>query len=178
MIITCPKCSSRYKIDPANTTKDVVRVKCPGCQHLFNVPIAAKETAGQSAVSPDAEGLPTVLVVDDARFFREMIAEILNSLPVNVMTVEDGIAAWRQIRDRAPHLLLLDLNIPGKSGYELLKDIQQSPELSHMKILVMSGALRGDQVSSEVSRLGADGFINKSFTPKEIQNRVCQTLGL
>jgi len=178
MIITCPKCSSRYKINPANASKSVVKVKCPGCLYLFNIDITEKEPERLSKNPPDFEGRPIVMVVDDARFFREMIAEILEPLPVTVMTVENGNEAWRKIRGNPPHLLLLDLNIPGKNGYELLKDIQQRPELSHMKILVMSGVQRGEQVSSGVSRLGADGFINKSFTPKDLQNRVRQTLGL
>jgi len=77
-----------------------------------------------------------------------------------------------------PRLLLLDLNIPGKSGYDLLREIQGAKSFHQMKILVMSGVERGDQVASEVSRLGADGFVSKSFTPKELQNRVRDILDL
>jgi CheY-like chemotaxis protein len=129
-------------------------------------------------VSAAADSKPVVLVVDDARFFREMIADILKDLPVSLATAANGDEAWQLIQDVQPRLLLLDLNIPGKSGYDLLKAIQQRPAMKNMKILVMSGVQRGEQVSSEVSRLGADGFLNKSFTPRDLQQRVRQILAL
>jgi len=172
MIIVCPECASRYKIDPSGTTKKVVRIKCPGCAHRFDVDLLSEPgdiEAGMPAPAPDQ---PSILVVDDARFFREMIKDILGDLPVRLMTAADAEEAWRLLQAQPPRLLLLDLNIPGRSGYDLLRDIQQAADLAEMKILVMSGVQRGDEVSARVSRLGADGFLSKSFTPKELQDRV------
>ncbi len=179
MIITCPACRSQYKIDPSKTSKHVARVKCPACKHVFEITFQAAAAATEPPrVSEKIPGGPTVLIVDDARFFREMITDILKELPVCLATAMDGDEAWKLIEGDPPQLLLLDLNIPGKSGYELLQAIQQQPALRSMKILVMSGVQRGEQVSAEVSRLGADGFLNKSFTPRDLQQRVRQILDL
>jgi predicted Zn finger-like uncharacterized protein len=179
MIITCPECASQYRIDPSRTTRRVARVKCPACSHLFEVEVPASSSEPAApAVPAAADTKPVVLVVDDAPFFREMITDILKDLPVSLATAANGDEAWQLIQDAQPRLLLLDLNIPGKSGYDLLKAIQQRPAMSNMKILVMSGVQRGEQVSSEVTRLGADGFLNKSFTPRDLQERVRQILAI
>lgn len=179
MIITCPACDSQYRIDPSGTSKRVAKIKCPACAHLFEVAFkesvpAVEDPSG--AVTSSAG--PAVLIVDDARFFREMITDILSELPVCLDTAEDGNEAWDRIEQSPPDLLLLDLNIPGKNGYELLKALQSRPVQGQMKILVMSGVERGDQVTDEVRRLGADDFLSKSFTPQELQSRVRQLLGL
>ncbi len=178
MIITCPKCDSRYKIDPSRSPKQVVTVKCPGCAHRFEVSLEPPPAVSTDVVAREDSSRPLMLVVDDARFFREMIKDILKSLPIELLFAADGNDAWHLLQERSPRLLLLDLNIPGKSGYDLLREIQGEEAFSQMKILVMSGVERGDQVASEVSRLGADGFVGKSFTPKELQNRVRDILGL
>ena len=180
MIITCPECASQYRIDPSRTSRRIARVKCPACSHLFEIEVAgcSSEPAPPS-VCAAADAKPVVLVVDDAPFFREMITDILKDLPVSLATAANGDEAWQLIQEALPRLLLLDLNIPGKSGYDLLKAIQQRPGMSsNMKILVMSGVQRGEQVSSEVTRLGADGFLNKSFTPRDLQERVRQILAI
>jgi len=178
MIITCPKCDSRYKIDPSRSSKQVVTVKCPGCAHRFEVSLETAPAASADVVVREETSRPLMLVVDDARFFREMIKDILKALPIELQFAADGNEAWRFLQERTPRLLLLDLNIPGKSGYDLLREIQGGETFSQMTILVMSGVERGAQVASEVSRLGADGFVSKSFTPKELQNRVRDILGL
>lgn len=178
MIITCPSCEARYKIDPSRASKQVAKVKCPGCAHLFEVSLEQAAAEPHDAADREETSRPLMLVVDDARFFREMIKDMLKSLPIELQFAEDGNAAWRLLLERVPRLLLLDLNIPGKSGYDLLREIQGGTAFGQMKILVMSGVERGDQVASEVSRLGADGFVSKSFTPKELQNRVREILDL
>ncbi len=178
MIIVCPQCNSRYKIDPKRSSKQVARVKCPGCAVLFDVTLEAKQATAQSVVESSESSRPQILIVDDARFFREMIRDILQGLPVDLLFAEDGNVAWELLQEKNPRLLLLDLNIPGKNGYDLLRELQGQAAFGAMKILVMSGVERGEQVASDVSRLGADGFLNKSFTPKELQDRVRTILGL
>lgn len=178
MIISCPECASRYKIDPSGTTKKVAKIKCPSCSHRFEVDLSGKHAEAELDPSTSAGEVPDILVVDDARFFREMIKDILKDLPVRLRTAADADEAWHALQNQVPRLLLLDLNIPGRSGYDLLQEIQQAADFSEMKILVMSGVQRGEEVSARVRRLGADDFINKSFTPKELQDRVRRILAL
>ena len=74
MLIECPTCQARYRIDPSASKADVAKVKCPGCQHVFEVSLVAEDKLQQDDCS---SARPVVLVVDDARFFRELIKDIL-----------------------------------------------------------------------------------------------------
>lgn len=176
MVITCPECKARYRIDPSASKADVAKIKCPGCAHVFNVSLVDEGKSKQQTDSPP--GQPVVLVVDDARFFREMIKDILHDLPVEIVMAADGDEAWQQITSLKPQLVLLDLNIPGKNGKEILLSLQGSPQFGQVKVLAMSGVERGDQVAAEVRQIGADDFINKSFKPSELQDRVRKILAL
>jgi len=168
MVITCPECQARYRIDPAASKSAVARVKCPACQHRFEIPLH-NESAAPDAATP---ALPLVLIVDDARFFREMIKDILKELSIDIITAADGDEAWELMASRTPQLVLLDLNIPGKSGKDILQALQNSPMSSQMKVLAMSGVERGEDTAREVRRIGAADFINKSFKPSELEKRV------
>jgi len=174
MIITCPSCSGRYRIDPSASKAKVAKVKCPSCAKVFEIPLAQElDATSQHPVA----GTPVVLVVDDARFFREMIKDILQALPIELVLAADGNEALEKIVALQPKLVLLDLNIPGKSGKEILQSLSPS-QRSQVKVLAMSGVERGDKTAVEVKAIGATDFISKSFKPSELQNRVKEILGL
>jgi predicted Zn finger-like uncharacterized protein len=175
MIITCPECQARYRIDPAASNSKVARVKCPGCEHTFEVSLAEDNPLHKETLS---SGRPVVLIVDDACFFREMIKDILTDLPVDLDIAADGDEAWQKISDLRPQLVLLDLNIPGKNGKEILQALKRHAQLDSVKVLVMSGVERGEDVASAVRLLGAVDFISKSFKPRELQKRVRDILAL
>ena len=175
MVITCPSCQARYRIDPTASTAKVAKVKCPGCGHTFEVSLVA-ETHPQK--DPPTPVRPVVLIVDDARFFREMIKDILSELPVELDYAADGDEAWQKIKGSKPQLVLLDLNIPGKNGREILQSLQQNAKLDSVKVLAMSGVERGEETASEVRLIGAVDFISKSFKPRELQKRVRDLLAL
>ena len=184
MIIACPQCQSRYRINPPSG-KPQARVKCPSCQHLFTIsllePPASSEPASVPPPPPPQAGEPVrplVLVVDDARFFREMIRDLLADLPIRLETAGDGEEALRLIRELHPAMLLLDLNIPGLSGKDLIAQVRKDPACQSLRILAMSGVERGEEAAHDVRRLGADDFINKSFKPLDLQNRIRHILGL
>lgn len=175
MILTCPACQARYRIDPTASKSKVARVKCPGCNHTFEVSLVEDTPLLEKTTSSVR---PVVLIVDDARFFREMIRDILAELPVELDVAADGDEAWQKIIDLKPQLVLLDLNIPGKNGKEILQSLKQNAQLDSVKVLAMSGVERGDETASEVRLFGAVDFISKSFKPRELQKRVRDILAL
>jgi predicted Zn finger-like uncharacterized protein len=183
MIIVCPQCQSRYRINPPAGSKPQARVKCPNCQNTFDITLAvapvAVEASAVTPASPEGDvAKPLVLVVDDARFFREMIRDLLADLPIRVETAGDGHEALQMINKLHPALLLLDLNIPGVSGQDIIAAVRRDAACNTVRILAMSGVQRGEEAAHDVRRLGADDFINKSFRPRDLQNRVRQILGL
>lgn len=179
MVISCPKCKAKYRIEPSATQASVARVKCPGCSHLFNVSLAPAPSAPPPpSALDDGNGKPLVLVVDDARFFREMIKDILKELPIEIITAADGDEAWSMIMAHAPRLVLLDLNIPGKTGREILQALQQSTLSGKIRVVAMSAVERGEDTADAMRRIGAVDFLGKSFTPAELQKRVRSLLAL
>jgi len=175
MILTCPSCQARYRIDPMASKSKLARVKCPGCSHTFEVALVADSPLQNKQ---PGMGRPVVLIVDDARFFREMIKDILSELPVELDDAANGDQAWQKIIASKPQLVLLDLKIPGKNGKEILQSLQRTEGLDSVKVLAMSGVERGEETASEVRRIGAADFISKSFKPRELQKRVRDLLAL
>lgn len=164
MIIECPACQTGYHIDPAATSKKTVRVRCPGCGHLFLFEM------------PGPAPACTILVVDDARFFREMILDVLQPLAATFFTAGDGLEALQILRRERPSLTLLDLNLPGMSGYELIREVRADPALRHLRLLAMSAVFRKEEDASAVLAAGADDFLSKSFKPQQLLLRVQKLL--
>ena len=97
-----------------------------------------------------------IVVVDDDLVLLSVIAEIFKECGYVVRTATDGFAALAELRRRAPHLLLSDLNMPGMSGFELLSVVRRRfPEIA---VIAMSGEYSGLNVLSEIA---ADGFYAK-----------------
>ncbi len=170
MIITCPDCGARYRIDPSRTSKKTARIKCPKCTRVFEVSL-------EEGASPSSEKTKeTVLVVDDAKFFRELIVDVLKPLPIEVQAAADGAEALAFIRRERPALVILDLNLPDRNGYDLIREIRADAAIGDIRLLAMSGVFRKETDVAEVTRAGADGFINKSFKPNQLQQRVKEML--
>jgi len=184
MIIRCPGCGVRYRIEPGKTDKAVARIKCPKCSGQFEIPLPRPETEPMepavttSAPPPaPAETLPRVLVVDDSPFFRELVLDVLKPLALHISVAANGVEALELIRRERPKVVLLDLNLPQMDGYELIRKIRGEKELAGVRLLAMSGVYRKEMDVAEVQRAGADDFISKSFTPDQLQERVKKLLG-
>lgn len=173
MVINCPDCSARYRIDSTKATRPVVRIKCPKCHTGFEVSLAS---AGEEA--PVSRGQRKVLVVDDARFFRDVVLDILQPLDAEIFKAADGEEALSLIRMHHPDLVILDLKLPKLDGYQLIRKIRSDPELKHIRLLAMSSVYRGDEEVRQVALAGADDFLNKSFKPEHLLQRVNRLLDI
>jgi len=173
MRIACPNCQASYRFDPTRASKQAPRIKCPGCGHVFRVDLVSAIEDG-AAVSPALR--KKCLIVDDSPFFRELTGDILKGLEVDFLFAEDGEEALRIIRETRPHLVLLDLNLPKKNGYELIREVREDESLRQVRLLAMSGVFRKSEEIGEAYRGGADDFIGKSFKPEQLLERVKKLL--
>lgn len=185
MTIQCPACGARYRVDPARVSKEVAKVKCPQCAVVFEVGLKSTPATGPSAVAQTATGMgagasastaPAVLIVDDSSFFRELVVDVLKPLHLDFILAADGLEALQIIRQRKPALVILDLNLPGMSGNELIREVRKDPAFNHLRLLAMSGIYRKETDAAEVHAAGADDFISKSFRPEQLQLRVKRLL--
>jgi predicted Zn finger-like uncharacterized protein len=180
MIAQCPQCSTKYKVDDRNVSQENLQLECPTCSQVFKV---ANDGAGREEVehsgaisSKCSAGVPaeakTVLVVDDSRFFREMIFDILQPLHLNLLAASDGVEALEVIKGKGPDLVLLDLNLPKKNGFEIIREIRSAPAYEDICLLAMSGVYHKEVDAAEAKKAGANDFIKKSFRPEELQKFV------
>jgi len=106
-------------------------------------------------------------VVDDESDIRQAVAEILVEEGYQVAGASDGEEALAQVRSFHPQVVLLDLMMPGMSGWEFLRAQQRDPELRGIPVIVLS-ALGGER------GIAAQGFIEKPFDLEELLRAVRQ----
>jgi CheY-like chemotaxis protein len=97
-----------------------------------------------------------LLIVDDKRSVQTSLSLALAEIGYSVRCAQDGFAALRVLREEIPDILLSDLNMPGMSGYELLRVVRR--RFPSIQVIAMSGAFSGDEVPSGVA---ADAFYQK-----------------
>ncbi len=111
--------------------------------------------------------MPTVLVVDDNEKIVEVLAEYLDAAGFETVMAFDGPAALERLADARPDLALLDVMLPGLDGIELTKRFHA------MGVPVILVTARGDEVDRLVGlEIGADDYIVKPFSPREVVARV------
>ncbi|WP_305041186.1 response regulator [Geoalkalibacter sp.] len=177
MLVRCPLCGSRYRV-PAERLTPTTRIRCPKCNDVFSL-------RGAKVEMPSAEpapGLPhptrrlKVVIIEDARFFRQLVRDVLAPLNLDIHEAADGREGLALIRQERPHLVILDLNLPHLNGYELMRLVRAEPTLEHTRLLAMSGVFRKESDQEDALKAGADDFMGKSFTPDLFVERVRKLL--
>ncbi len=112
-----------------------------------------------------------ILIVEDERPIREMIAFGLRRAGFDVVEAEDSRAARARIADRRPDLLLVDWMLPDTSGLELTRALKRDKETRDVPIILLTArAEEGDKVSGLDG--GADDYVTKPFSPRELLARI------
>lgn len=121
----------------------------------------------KSATEPE-----TVLVVDDDRHIVQLVSLYLTKAGFRVVRAYDGAEALRKVREAAPDLLVLDVMLPGRDGFEVCRTLRRGSEVP----IVMLSARGGDVDKVAGLQFGADDYITKPFNPAELVARVQSVL--
>lgn len=130
--------------------------------------------AEAEVIAPEQALTERVLVIDDELSYRNAIRRVLFGAGYQLDFAADGFQAGVKIFSSKPDLITLDLSMPGLDGFEVLKFIREQPELSAVRILVISGL---EQAELEKARqLGADAVLAKPFENEQLLQQVQQLL--
>jgi putative two-component system response regulator len=121
--------------------------------------------------------LPRILVVDDNASTVSLMHDLLSSRGYDVVTMPNAAQAEAEILRHPPDLVLSDVVMPGKSGYELCRELKENPATRLIPFVLITGLTeREDRVRGIES--GADDFLNKPIYPEELFARVKSLLKL
>src|SRR5262245_7520090 len=113
----------------------------------------------------------TVLVVDDDPRIVELLRIALGAHGCRVVAASNGEEAMKQAFDEQPDIVILDVRLPRRSGYEVCEQIRREPELSHVPVIMVSALTETEARLQGLSR-GADDYLPKPFSPKELIAKV------
>ena len=122
-------------------------------------------------------GKATILVADDDEMNREVLAEMLTREGYNVVRAEDGDQALEAIESKLVDLALLDVMMPGRTGFEVCREIKSRPETFFTPILLVTGLTRVDHRIEGIT-CGADDFLTKPVNRLELLARTRSLLRL
>ena len=117
-----------------------------------------------------------VLIVDDERNIVTALEFLLELNGYQVKVARDGEEALIYVVTFKPDLLLLDVMLPLRSGFEVAQKIRENAALQHIKIIMLTAKGRDVDVAKGLA-LGADAYITKPFSTKELLAQVRQLLG-
>jgi DNA-binding response OmpR family regulator len=117
-----------------------------------------------------------VLIADDEANIVISLEFLMKREGHRVTVARDGEAALAAIRAEPPDLVLLDVMMPGKSGFEVCQAVRADESLAGVKILMLSAKGR-DTDLAKGSALGADAYMTKPFSTRELADKVRELLG-
>jgi len=117
-----------------------------------------------------------VLIAEDEPNIVESLAFLLRRAGYDVTSVLDGEAALAHLRMGAPDLMILDLMLPRRNGFEVLKSVKADPSLQFLPVLVLT-AKGQPQDRRRAEAIGIDAFITKPFSNREIVDAVRRLTG-
>ena len=117
-----------------------------------------------------------VLVVEDEANIVDSLSFLMKQAGFEVLIARDGDTAIRMMQRRPADLILLDIMLPRRNGYEVCREIRSNPNWDSVRIVMLTA--RGHDIDRRKGlRLGADAYVTKPFSTRDIVLRVQDLLG-
>ena len=113
-----------------------------------------------------------ILLLEDDKFLRELIAQKLRKEGFLISEAIDGEEGLKKIKEEKPDLILLDLILPGIDGFEVLEKIKSDDSTSPIPVIILSNLGQKDDVEKGLKLGAIDYLIKAHFAPREIIEKI------
>ncbi|HLC44997.1 MAG TPA: response regulator [Patescibacteria group bacterium] len=115
---------------------------------------------------------PKILIIEDEPSLLKAMEEALLVHDFQVATAVDAGRGMEQVQEFKPDLILLDIILPGKNGFEILKELKSSPEYAKIPVIIMSNLGDEEEINQSMSLGAADYLVKAEYDLNEIVNRI------
>ena len=146
-------------------------VPLPSAPEIFRLLSSVSEP-----IAPRSVPAKKILVVEDSGITRRVIAKALTDGGYTVLEAENGMAAFAQLSETRPDLMLLDIVMPGIDGYKVLSMIRKHDDFKRLPVIMLTsrdGLL--DKLRGRIG--GSNEYLTKPFTPEELLDKIAKYLG-
>lgn len=116
-----------------------------------------------------------IVVADDDADIRDLVVFKLQQSGHHVVPVGDGVAAVEACREQLPDLAVLDVMMPGMSGFDACRALRADPSLAGIPVILLTARAQETDIEQGFN-VGADDYVVKPFSPRELASRVSAVL--
>ncbi len=122
------------------------------------------------------DGDKTILVVEDNNVIIELMDRTLGRAGYRVIGCTDSLSYHQALLDERPGLIILDILMPGKTGWEILEELKQDPDFADIPVIISSVQSHQEDIDRSVN-MGAAAFISKPYVFADLLEVIKQLLG-
>ena len=119
--------------------------------------------------------MPRIMIVDDVTTIRQIVTAVLDSVGYKVIEAASAEQALVIAMEQRCHLVLADVNMPGMSGLDLIAKLREIKSFRSTPIVILAKGGKDQNIQKAVA-LGANGWIEKPFTPERLLSTINQVL--
>src|SRR5262245_12772126 len=114
-----------------------------------------------------------VLIADDSAVSRELVRDILEPNGHEVIEAEDGVVALQRIEEKRPDAVLLDIEIPGLDGYQVIRRLRQDSRFANLRVAAFTAYAMKDN-REKALEAGFDDYITKPVRPAVLRTLIAR----
>jgi CheY-like chemotaxis protein len=119
----------------------------------------------------------TVVIADDEPSLRILVHATIGTDDYNIVEACDGDEAWSLIREHRPSLVILDVQMPGRTGLDILRAIKSDPNLTATRVILLTASAQEADIRAGLVA-GANSYLTKPFSPRDLLSRLDEALEL
>ncbi len=173
MIVQCPKCGAKYRLDPAKFTGKNPKIKCKHCGEIFAVfdnvidwegaqPPSQISGKSEAPKAPSITSPGSAIVATPNEDLNKIVSEVLKAKGFQIKTIQDGVEALYSILNEKPKLVVVDVDLPRLYGFEVSELVRRNDPKKEIKIVLLGAIYNKDAYKRSPDYLyGADYYIDR-----------------